>query len=103
MFTTEFFTSRIWHKLLVAFAENRKIPAPVVELHCTDGTAFKVLRIWPRKSCLILEVYGTPREKTKIRLVPYEQIKYIDLKEEAGSQFKAKSSLGFKVEGSEKD
>jgi hypothetical protein len=72
--------------------------------HCTDGTAFKAFRILPRKSCIIIEVYGKPGEKTKIRFVPYEHIKYIDLKEESEDlQFQAKPPLGFRMQKSKED
>jgi len=42
MFNHEFFVSRTWRAGLVNFAKARKVPAPVVEVHCMDGTSFKL-------------------------------------------------------------
>jgi len=60
----------------------RKIPAPVVEVHCVDGTSFKLARIRPRKTFVIVEAYGQ-NGKTTVRYLPYEQIKFIELMEES--------------------
>ena len=82
MFNHEFFMSRTWNSGLVNFAKLRKVPAPVVEIHCMDGTSFKLARLKPKKSYVIMEAYGQ-NGKTTIKFLPYEQIKYIELMEES--------------------
>lgn len=95
MFKKEFFKSDVWHRLLVTFAETRKVPGAVVEFYCVDETSFKVATLLPLESCLLLEVYEEEKEecgdievvyvekKSTVRILPYEQIKYIDLKVES--------------------
>jgi hypothetical protein len=82
MFDHEFFVSRTWRAGLVNFAKTRKVPAPVVEIHCMDGTSFKLARLRPRKTYVIVEAYGQ-NGKTGVRFLPYEQIRYIELMEES--------------------
>ena len=82
MFNHDFFGSRAWRAGLVNFAKLRKIPSPVVEVHCIDGTSFKLARLRPRKTFVIVEAYGQ-NGKTNVRYLPYEQIKYIELMEES--------------------
>jgi len=96
MFKKEFFKSEVWHRLLIAFAETRKVPGAVVEFYCVDETSFKAATLLPLESCLLLEVYEEEKEdlgdievvsavkrKSTVRILPYEQIKYIDLKVES--------------------
>ncbi len=97
MFRPQFFNSQAWHRILVNFAKLKGVPAPVVEIQCIDGTSFRVAWVRPWKSCLLVGVYGE-EEKTTVRFLPYEHIKYIDLKEEAEKlQIKEKPPLGFRV------
>lgn len=82
MFSHDFFLSRTWRAGLVNFARQRKIPAPVVEIHCLDGSSFKLARLKPKQSYVVVEAYS-PDGKTSIKFLPYEQIKYIELMEES--------------------
>jgi hypothetical protein len=82
MFNHEFFLSRTWRTGLVNFTRQRKIPAPVVEIHCLDGTSFKLARLRPKKTYVVVEAYGH-NGKTTIKFLPYEQIKHIEFMEES--------------------
>jgi hypothetical protein len=82
MFNHEFFLSRTWRTGLVNFTRQRKIPAPVVEIHCLDGSSFKLARLRPKKTYVVVEAYGH-NGKTSIKFIPYEQIKHIEFMEES--------------------
>lgn len=82
MFNHDFFLSRTWRAGLVNFARQRQIPAPVVEIHCLDGSSFKLARLKPKQSYVVVEAYSQ-NGKTSIKFLPYEQIKYIEFMEES--------------------
>ena len=82
MFNHDFFLSRTWRAGLVNFARQRQIPAPVVEIHCLYGSSFKLARLKPKQSYVVVEAYSQ-NGKTSIKFLPYEQIKCIEFMEES--------------------
>jgi hypothetical protein len=95
VFTPEFFKSTAWHKVIESYTKIKDVP-PIVEIHCSGGESFKVFKLYPWKSCLLLEIYGE-KEKTLIRFLPYEQIIYVDVKEESEEHIEKRKSIGLKV------
>jgi hypothetical protein len=95
MFNREFFKSVSWHKLLNAYFDTLKNP-PVFTIYCMDGGSFTVFKMQPWKSGLVIEAYNESG-KTSIILLPYEQIKHIEFREEVEGERFSKKDSGFNM------
>jgi hypothetical protein len=94
MFTRQSFGAS-WRGVLKAFSDTYNV-APVVDIHCLDGSSVRVFKMLPADTCLFLEIY-TERGVTELKLLPYDQITSIDLKKESDEQFNVKPPLGFPI------
>ena len=98
MFGSEFFHSQSWNKILKAYSDVTD-KSPVVVVHCLAGNSFTVFKMKPWKSFLVLEVYSESNKFTSIVLLPYQQIQYLEFREEAEikERFGQKEHIGFKI------
>jgi hypothetical protein len=95
MFSREFFNSDSWRKILIDYFDIAKNP-PVFTIHCKDGGSFIVFKMQPWKSGLVIEAY-IESGKTSLILLPYEQIKHVEFREEVEGERFSKKDSGFNV------